>query len=254
MIYNIAGVGGVKFALKSFESDKSVSPQLARGSYEPHIQFFLREILQKHQDVSLLDIGANLGQHAIYAKKLGYTKITCIEASAKSCECIKESIELNSLSDIHVENVVLSDEVKDVDYFFWEENAACAFVADSNYGDTNHPAHKSKQRSVVLSDVVQPDYDVVKIDIEGSEHLVLDSSPEIFREAKYVIIEVNNFTSNKFFNYNASENLGRLKSMGFDGFLVFDGNNSWQNIAYEHAIEIADKSVMRDFILYKNNI
>ena len=58
---------------------------LEEGMWEEGISITIRDILSKHsnQDILVLDVGANLGIHGLYAAKLGY-RVWAVEPQEKN--------------------------------------------------------------------------------------------------------------------------------------------------------------------------
>lgn len=247
-----------KYKLSVLDNDKSVLPNmLSQGSYEPHIQYILNKIANDYSNsgakFNFLDIGANFGQHAIsVANNYKNAYVCCVEGSANNCKEIDKSIKINNLCNVETFCTILGDG-SPANFFSWDENSACSFVSKTEYGNDHHPEHGNIQTPTSsLKNIVSPIFQVIKIDIEGSEKIVLEDSPSIFKGADFCLIEINNFCSQKFFGYGAAENIDLLYSYGYKYFYIFDHkSSSWISISLNTIQNYVPQITMTDILCQK---
>lgn len=180
--------------IANYESDKSITPQLANGVYEPHVQAIINLITKP--DSIVLDLGANVGIHSILFSKLA-RNVTCVKASPENVEVLKYNFTLNGLDEPKVLTEFLGGG-ETLTFSRAESNHACSFTAT-----TDHSQKNEVRQTVVtkkLHEVVSEQPTIIKMDIEGAELNVMKASPEIFERAEYMIVELNKFTNERFFN------------------------------------------------------
>ncbi len=131
----------------------------------------------------IVDCGSNIGMSILYFKKL-YPKarILGFEANPKTYGLLKKNLETNQLKDVEVFNYALSDKRQPVHFYFNPERP----------GDMGASALREGAREaevtvdgVLLSDYITGPVDFLKMDIEGSEDVVI---PELARTGKLPLI------------------------------------------------------------------
>jgi len=197
MIHSIQSPAG-PIKVLNFEGDKSISGQLSRGVYEPHVQKAMALVSKSFVGSKrALDIGANIGIHSILLDKLGFC-VDCIEGSEENNAFLIQNANMNdSMLITHREFV---GDGKYVNFSFNPNNHACSFSCTSSYKQSNEVRTTVKTRK--LSEFLENDYDLIKIDIEGAELDTINAAPEFFSRARYVFIELNKFTCENFYNYS----------------------------------------------------
>lgn len=146
------------------------------------------DFLAQHKDninaKKILDIGANSGQFCKGIKKIfPHAHVTSIEAGAKYQKNLQECADK-----VHI--AVLGDERKTVDMYLIETKPGKpSYSKGSNLFGKG--SHKDQRQMVLLSDIVDDSYDFIKQDVQGAEIMIIKGSREIFKNAKYIINEVN---------------------------------------------------------------
>lgn len=237
--------------ISACDEDKSVVPTMQMGYYEPHIQNALTFFSASGN--SFLDIGANFGQHtALVAKNRPDFKIVAIEGSEINCKHIEETLRQNEIENVNVVNAVLSDSEEPIEFFHEESNAACAFSCSTEYGHIKHKDISKVIKPKILTDVINFQPTLIKMDIEGSELKVLKSSSDIFSSASTLVCELNKFTAREFFNYDVFEIAGYvINQLGFERIFIFSKN--WVQVSLSNLKEILDNDrvIMLDAIFTK---
>ena len=166
-------------------------------------QFWLRGELYEHEELEVirsiapagsvcLDIGSNVGNHAIFmAKVMRASKVYCFEALSVCCELLQVNGLLNQCS-----------EILDCSYLGLalgaEVDTARAIIPQGNIGATRFTSDKQLDATSVpvlpLDRLnINEKIDFVKIDVEGAELRVLDGMQALIeRSRSSMFVEVNN--------------------------------------------------------------
>ena len=170
--------------------------------YEEH---YLDEVKSKYlkKGMTILDCGANIGNHSIYfAKICDAKKMISFEAVSSTYDILKRNIELNDLSDIvEIRNVALGDGDRNVSMDISRDNLGGSHVVENSSGNT---------RMVTLDESVNERVDFMKVDVEGYEYNLLKGAGRILKESRpSMMIEI------KKENYSKVDSL--LKRYGYIG-------------------------------------
>jgi FkbM family methyltransferase len=138
--------------------------------------------------MKILDIGANDGFWYLQnVNKYPLCEFTLIEANSKNEPKLK-----NLGVEYHI--VCLSDSEKEVDFYITKDNptstGASYYRENSNFfTEENIEVLKMKTKTL---DSLFPDkiFDIIKIDVQGSELDIIRGGLRIFNNAKKIIIEV----------------------------------------------------------------
>ena len=162
---------------------------------------------------TIFDIGANIGDFTKQLRRVWpQARVVLFEANQ---ECAKF---LAPLGEHHI--CLLGDENKEVD-FYRVNNFECHGVGNSIFREqTRHFADENctvvKLPMQRLDDVVDiPDVDFMKLDVQGSELLVLRGAPKHLARAPYVLLEVHQREYNKGAPLEP-ETVGFMEANGFE--------------------------------------
>jgi len=119
---------------------------------------------RKTAKLNFVDIGSNFGEISIYiAKKFPQTKVLSIEASRANCFIQKNNIKINNVSNIILENVIVSN--KNSSKYISKD------LGSENYVSNSKLSNFEKVRSSTLHRLLRKNninfIDFLKIDIEG---------------------------------------------------------------------------------------
>lgn len=166
----------------------------------------LRWIQQMSPDDVFWDVGANIGLYCIYAARLGVSRILAIEPSVFNLQALALNIHLNSVTDkVTVAPFALSNEVLDADLNLSTTQIGGAL---STFGTpVNHwgvefaPKFKYRVTGFTLDDLAQirqtwPTY--LKIDVDGTEHHILEGGDETLRNISSCLIELSEVYDQQF--------------------------------------------------------
>ncbi len=148
----------------------------------------------------LWDVGANVGLYSVYAAKRRNCKIWAFEPSVFNLELLARNIFLNGLSNnICIVPIALSDMLGSSQMRMTSTDwggALSTFRETFGWdGEAIRQVFEFKTIGLRMMDAVeklsipQPDY--IKMDVDGIEHLILKGGPEVLKNVKGVLIEVN---------------------------------------------------------------
>ena len=192
-------LGSHVFALivKSENGLFAVDPQdfLVGGKLRMDGKYGLEEIEKiKHHitlDSRVLFVGAHIGTLVIPISKL-CKKVVAIEANPDTYELLERNIALNSVSNCQAFNIAASDKYENIEFLLSKANSG---------GSKRVPIHKKLMyyydnpimisiKAVPLDTYLEEkNFDVVIIDIEGSEYFALKGMQEIISYANTLIVE-----------------------------------------------------------------
>lgn len=160
---------------------------------------------------SILDIGANVGQFYNEAKNIFPKSYYYLIEGNNNCESALKSLNVKYLI------CLLSDSEKEVDFYIRKHEPVC--TGNSIYRE-NTPFYDDdqiiieKRQTKKLSDILNDQtFDLIKLDVQGSEIDIINGGIEIFKRSKGVLMEVSLVEYNKNsptinFVYEYMENLG----------------------------------------------
>lgn len=183
----------------------------ASGNYEPEI---LR-LIKKHlaPDAVFLDIGANIGQHSLYASR-HCKHVYAFEPMKKIYDQFSSSVFTNDFLNISVYNYALGN-TKEVLPIYGNDNIGASSLF------TSENRKKIQDIKVLrLDDIVQDlgleRCDLVKIDVEGFELEVLKGGKEFFAKHKpKIVLEYTPFFYDKKDPNIARELIQLLFTLGY---------------------------------------
>ncbi|OUU53607.1 MAG: hypothetical protein CBC25_00060 [Pelagibacteraceae bacterium TMED65] len=116
------------------------------------------------------DIGANIGLHSIVLSKLGY-KVDVFEPDPRHFKQLKKNVKLNKCKNITFFNNAIFDKKSDVQFTRVINNTAANHI--SGFKDNLHgPVKNFKVKTIDIKKIVK-NYDLIKIDAEGSEGKII---------------------------------------------------------------------------------
>jgi len=117
------------------------------------------------------DIGANIGLHSIVLSKLGY-KVDVFEPDPDHFKQLKKNMKLNKCKNISFFNNAIFDKKLDVQFTRVINNTAANHI--SGFKDNLHgPVKNFKVKTIDIKKIVN-NYDLIKIDAEGSEGKIIN--------------------------------------------------------------------------------
>lgn len=165
---------------------------------------------RKYNTTSLLDIGCHVGEFSFLLNKhLKFDKILCIDLN----ERVKPLIEAAGFKFI---NCVLGDCLKTVEVFYDKDNLMSTgnSIFRENTRHFEEPVTEWKT-CYPMDLLIVDDYDLIKMDVQGSEYDIIVGGEETVKAAKIVILE----TQLKEYNLGAplqEEVINLMTTFGFN--------------------------------------
>lgn len=169
--------------------------------WEGYLNFEYTDIfikLIKKVDV-FYDIGANIGYYSLLAAMENpEIKVVAFEPATGPLYYLKENIRINNFKNIIIEDIALSEEngeitfyeVKNKKYKYLKHNLA----GEGNVGSkkTNRNFVQTRVKTMTLSkyiaDANEERIDLIKMDTEGTEHLILEHANIVLAQMKTIVI------------------------------------------------------------------
>jgi FkbM family methyltransferase len=193
----------------------------------------------------ILDIGANVGEFSELCKNVWKDSILYMVEANKNCE-----IYLKNTGNLYFIEVLSDVDDKEVDFFLTKENDICTgnslYLEKTKHYSIENLIIEKRITKTVDSLFKLDEFDLIKLDTQGSELDILKGSKNILEKAKYVIIE----TSLKEYNEGAPLEDEIIKNMKENNFLNYEviENHVWP---LEDGIFKKGEIFQRDLIFYK---
>jgi FkbM family methyltransferase len=144
----------------------------------------------------IIDGGANIGLAVLYFKKhFPGAKIIAFEPNAESFECLKKNVELNKLNGVEIYQAALSDKEGTLTFYTSSDMPSADVGASAVKGHVDH-YHSDKGKIIEvtvpcknLSPFMHSRVDLLKLDIEGSEGMVIKEIADHFSKVDNLIME-----------------------------------------------------------------
>lgn len=172
---------GARLAMSSRAWDVYATIALNGGSWDYHD--FSWCVTGVPESGVFYDIGANVGYFSVeMAKVLGpAVRVVAFEPQPDLAAAIKDSGVMNGMGNVHVVEAIVGDAAGRRELFLAPASIHASAVADSGRPCVGSVA----MRMVTLDELVDaaeiPPPDMVKMDVEGSEHLVFRGARKTFR-------------------------------------------------------------------------
>ena len=158
--------------------------------------------INKFREESIFwDIGANIGLYSIYAAKKKACRVFSFEPSVFNLEVLARNVSLNRLTSLICLIPVAISEKSGTGMLHMSSTewggALSTFDKTFGYdGKELNQVFEYATLSVTLDDAVNklglPAPHYLKVDVDGIEHLILSSGPNVLRSLRSVLIEISN--------------------------------------------------------------
>lgn len=190
-------------------------PLLERIESQPHRNLELgistKFFSQKYPNKTILDIGANIGDTAAMISSYSNNPIILVEPSEIFYSILEKN--LDSLPNVKkVEKVLIADEVLTKGTLIHQ--GGTAYFSEKYDFDNTIPSKK-------ISDVADNNTKFVKIDTDGFDFLIINSSIEWLSTIMPILYFENQINSEHSLN-EANQTFTNLYSIGYKYFIVWD--------------------------------
>jgi FkbM family methyltransferase len=122
----------------------------------------------------ILDCGANIGLATLFFKRL-YPKafVHAFEADPATADVLSQNVKRNALQNVTVHNLLLSDHAG-VDKFYVAEGTPGSLMMSASSSRLASEAREISVNSAKLSEYIDGPIDFLKLDVEGSEFVVMN--------------------------------------------------------------------------------
>lgn len=189
--------------------------------FEPSVQHAIR--LHLKTGMVAIDCGVNVGLHSLLmAMAVGSEgSVIGIEAHPKLAEAASKTLKLNGLGRQYrmIQNV-LADKECEVDFFIAEHSPI-----SSLFPSDDSPTHPAKIKQTTLDHEVPPgsQVDLIKLDIEGAEHLAWRGMSRVLAENPNIVIIMEwSSTHMERSNVRGQDFLKEIAAAGFSGWILRD--------------------------------
>jgi FkbM family methyltransferase len=195
-------INDVSIAFKSLCAGFSLAETFVRGDYE------VPEVLSGLRGRDVIDVGASVGDTALYFVLNGARKVIAVEPLPNAARCAEENLKLNGVTDeVKVINAALGSGPVSVpcDYDLW---SSVGFSTLSASGPCKVPG-------VTLGDLLKmvDDPYLLKMDCEGCEaQVILGPERERLRAFEHIIFETHPYNT----GVSNEKLLASLKELGFE--------------------------------------
>jgi FkbM family methyltransferase len=171
----------------------------------------LESIKKYFEPKSILDIGANVGQFYNEIKNIFPNSYYYLIEGSESCEVVLETL------NVDYSICLLSDSEKEVDFYIRKNEPRCTgnsiYRENTSFYDDDQILIEKKQTKTLSNLLNNQKFDLIKIDVQGSEIDIINGGLDIIKEAKGILMEVslmeyNQNSPTKEFVYEYMDNLG----------------------------------------------
>ncbi|MGV3581305.1 MAG: FkbM family methyltransferase [Methylophilus sp.] len=167
----------------------------------------------------VIDIGANMGWYSInIAKVFPKSKVYAFEPIPKTYAFLTQNIQLNNISNIKPFQFGLSNEKKDLVFYFYPEGGVNASLANVSEREDVEliKCHVERLDDFVAENELKVDF--IKCDVEGAEIFAFKGAFETLKRDKPIVFtEMLRKWSAKF-NYHPNEIISMFSSIGYKCF------------------------------------
>jgi|TARA_B110000967_G_scaffold182362_1_gene200227 FkbM family methyltransferase len=192
--------------LASYNKNKTSYFLLKKSHFGDDHELNLIKKFSKINKLLLLDCGANYGFYSLYTASISADNyVIAFEASKNTCKEFYTNLELNSLSNIKLENMGVSNSNDKFLNFNESQKDWESSLSHNNFISSVSQRVKNIRIDDYLKDKkISNSYLFIKLDVEGSEFEVIKSSLNtIKKHSPIIIIEFSKYNLNeKNENYN----------------------------------------------------
>ena len=175
-----------------------------------HNEYALPKGYKPPKDMVVVDIGANVGTFALYAKQWSSNvNIHCYEPNPQVIDLLKQNLQL--CQNIQIHSKALSDQNNELNLYLHPQNTGATTLTDetNTYQKMKVPVKNAKE---AFNEIGLSSIDVLKIDTEGSEVNILKSIESMLPNISIIMLE-----------YHSEKDRHELDNI-LNGFYLYDAS------------------------------
>lgn len=206
------------------------------GEYEDDDSQFCLDLLRGVVDPVMIDAGANVGFHALrWLKCRPDLQLLAIEASPETAALLRQNVERNGFDPrCRVMDLALGDRETEVEFILSSDDAFSSLISNSRVPEKRRVTVPMRTLDRVVEDARLERLDLIKIDVEGAEHMVISGAQNVFTKFRpQVFMEI--YSKN---NPSVApvETVRQMMALGYEARVLIDGKSvPWQQHDDRHA-------------------
>ena len=175
----------------------------------------------KDADAIFLDIGANEGIYTLAAlKREKPLHVHSFEPVPATCELLKDNLKLNGVMADNVACLAITNQIGSKEFVYAPELSGSSSFVDLLELDSSKKILVKTDTLDKYCEIQSIEPDFIKIDVEGSEHLVIEGYKATLKKTKkkpLLYIEILRKWSNRF-GYKANDIFKTIIEIGYEGY------------------------------------
>lgn len=151
-------------------------------------EFWLIQQMSKQNTKTIFDVGANVGKWSVEARKHLTGSVYAFEPMPDVFSKLKENV--SDKAEIKIFNFALSDKVGSLSFNYYpNQNLFSSIYAHSMGGESKEVVVKCIDGDSFCNENAIEEIDFLKVDAEGSEHLIFKGFSQMLRMQKIMLIQ-----------------------------------------------------------------
>lgn len=207
-VTKVAKVSDLHFIVRPEQPDEKILDEIINKKVYNHLKFPLAKAKV------ILDIGAYIGDYAVYAAKLATNgMVYACEPNPENFQLLEENIKLNKLTNVKPFKLALADKRGVSTFSISNATATAGSIMTGGTGE-NYEVQTTTLKDFVQNNLIEH-INILKIDIEGAEYPLLYASETILPNIDLITLEYHDLqNAPSEYNHIALEKF--LKKNGFE--------------------------------------
>ena len=206
------------------------------GEYEDDDSRFCLDLLRGVENPVMIDAGANVGFHALrWLKSRPDLRLLAIEASPETAALLRQNVERNGFgSRCGVMDLALGDRETEVEFILSSDDAFSSLISNSRVPEKSRVRVPMRTLDRVLEEARLEKLDLIKIDVEGAEHMVISGARNVFSKFRpQVFMEI--YSKNNP-SVAPEETVRQMMALGYEARVLIGGKSvPWHGHDDRHA-------------------
>lgn len=189
----------------------------------------------------VFDVGANMGWYSLLiARHVKGCQIHAFEPIPKTYAFLKKNIALNQVTNVFAHHFGLSNEKKDITFYFYSEGSGNASAVNLSERTDAELVTCHVEKMDDFAQVNQLNVDFIKCDVEGAELFAFQGAIETLKKDQPIVFtEMLRKWSAKF-NYHPNEIIELFESIGYRCFYA-------EGAVLKEILEMTDETIETNF-------